>query len=281
MGKQWSALFCFLWAAYFSILKTTFLFLWVCVEDLVQSLSHVWLFATPWTTARQASLPSISHGVCSNLCPLIQRCHPTVSSSVIPFFLHPALDPSQHQGLFQRVSSSSSPHFLLTLSFSCQLPSLRTELQFSPGWAPHSQLPTAVTSRVCAHYHCGIFYFLWKIAKSLKQSHLRNTNTHMCLHMSELLSHPFSTGQFLLSVQRARSAWVLASVISTSERTGWKILLPFCRCVKWDLDRPGERCGLTQAIPESIFNHVRFRGVPHFSLSLAQLTFFPHESLEP
>ena len=205
----------------------------------------------------------------------IQPSHPLSSLSF------PALDPSQHQGFFQRVRSSSSPHFLLILSFSCQPPSLRIELQFSLGWAPHSQLPTAGTSRVCAHYHCGIFYFLWKIAKSLKQSHLCNTNTHMCLHMSELLSHPFSAGQFLLSVQRARSAWVLASVISTSERTGWKILLPFCRCVKWDLDRPGERCGLTQATPDSIFNNVRFRGVPHFSLSLAQLTFFPHESLEP
>ena len=26
-------------------------------EVFVESLSHVWLFATPWTTARQASLP--------------------------------------------------------------------------------------------------------------------------------------------------------------------------------------------------------------------------------
>ena len=30
--------------------------------------------------------PSLSSGVCSNSCPLSQWCHPTISSSVIPFF---------------------------------------------------------------------------------------------------------------------------------------------------------------------------------------------------
>ena len=42
--------------------------------------------------------------VCSNSCPLSQWCHPTISSSVVPFFSCPIL--SQHQGLFQWVSSS-------------------------------------------------------------------------------------------------------------------------------------------------------------------------------
>ena len=51
---------------------------------VVQSLSSVWLFATPWTAACQASL-STTPGACSNSCPLSQWCHPTVSSSVIPF----------------------------------------------------------------------------------------------------------------------------------------------------------------------------------------------------
>ena len=47
----------------------------------VQSLSRVWLFVTPCTAARQASL-SITN---SNSCPSSQWCHPTVSSSGIPF----------------------------------------------------------------------------------------------------------------------------------------------------------------------------------------------------
>ena len=71
-----------------------------------KSLSHVWLFATPWTAARQASLSftisqsllkltSIESVMPSNhlifyrpllhTCPLSQRCYPTIWSSVIPF----------------------------------------------------------------------------------------------------------------------------------------------------------------------------------------------------
>ena len=51
----------------------------------VQSLSHVRLFATPWIAARQASLSITNSGVYSNSCPSSQWCHPTISSSVIPF----------------------------------------------------------------------------------------------------------------------------------------------------------------------------------------------------
>ena len=46
---------------------------------------HVWLFVTPWTAAHQASLSFPSPGACSNSCPLSRWCHPTISSSVIPF----------------------------------------------------------------------------------------------------------------------------------------------------------------------------------------------------
>ena len=49
----------------------------------VQSLSHVRLFVTPQTAARQASPPQTPR-VYSNSCPLGQWCHPTISSSVVP-----------------------------------------------------------------------------------------------------------------------------------------------------------------------------------------------------
>ena len=51
----------------------------------VQSLSHVWLFVTPWTVACQASCPSPTPGAYSNSCPSCWWCHPTISSSVVPF----------------------------------------------------------------------------------------------------------------------------------------------------------------------------------------------------
>ena len=60
------------------VMVTRFLF-------AVQSLSRVQLFATPGTAARQTPCPSPAPRACSNSCPLSQWCHPTISSSVVPF----------------------------------------------------------------------------------------------------------------------------------------------------------------------------------------------------
>ena len=56
---------------------------------VVQSLNHVRLLATPWTTACQAPLSSMSPGVCSNSCPLSQwyyffLCCPLLLPSIFP-----------------------------------------------------------------------------------------------------------------------------------------------------------------------------------------------------
>ena len=61
-----------------------------CWNLSVQLLSHIYLFATLWTAASQACL-SITNsfpGAYSNSCPSSQWCHPTVSSSVVPFSSH-------------------------------------------------------------------------------------------------------------------------------------------------------------------------------------------------
>ena len=62
--------------------------------SLVHSLGYVRLFVTPWTEACQASHPSLSPGVCSNSYPLSQWCHPTISSSVVPFSTCPQCFPA-------------------------------------------------------------------------------------------------------------------------------------------------------------------------------------------
>ena len=51
----------------------------------VQSLNHVWLFVTPWTTAHRPPCSSPTTRVYSNSSPLSQWCHPTISSSVVLF----------------------------------------------------------------------------------------------------------------------------------------------------------------------------------------------------
>ena len=70
----------------------------------VQSLSHVRLFVTPWTAARQASVSITNCQSLLKLCPLSQWCHPTISSSVIPFSSHlqsfPASESFQVSQLF-------------------------------------------------------------------------------------------------------------------------------------------------------------------------------------
>ena len=54
----------------------------------VQSLSRVRLFATPGLQHARPPCPSPTPGVYSDSCPLSQWCHPTIASSVIPFFSH-------------------------------------------------------------------------------------------------------------------------------------------------------------------------------------------------
>ena len=56
----------------------------------VQSLSHVRIFATPWTAALQASLSTANSWSLLKLMSIESVMHPTISSSVMPFssYLH-------------------------------------------------------------------------------------------------------------------------------------------------------------------------------------------------
>ena len=74
------------------------------ITSSVQSISHVSLFVTPQTAAHQASLSITNSRSLLKLMSIesvaIQPSHPLLSPSP------PALNPSQHQGLFQWVGSS-------------------------------------------------------------------------------------------------------------------------------------------------------------------------------
>ena len=52
---------------------------------VVQSLSCVLLFVTPELQHARLPWPSPTPGACSNSCPLSRWCHPTISSSAVPF----------------------------------------------------------------------------------------------------------------------------------------------------------------------------------------------------
>ena len=80
----------------------------IIILAVLRLLSRVQLSATPWTAARQASL---SFTLSQSLLKLtsIQPSHPLLSPSP------PALNLSQHQGLFQWVSSSHQVATVLEL----------------------------------------------------------------------------------------------------------------------------------------------------------------------
>ena len=89
---------------------------WLVV--VVQSPSHVQLFATPRTAARQASLfLTISQSL-----PKFMSIASVMSSShlilLMPF--SPAFNLSRHQGLYMRVSYSHQVSKKLELQFQCQ-----------------------------------------------------------------------------------------------------------------------------------------------------------------
>ena len=127
----------------FTIYKTHFMYVCFSVAGfmktfsvkrvVVQSLSSIWLLATPRTAAHQASHPSLSPRACSNSCPLmsdaIQPFHPLSSPS------SPAFSLSHHQGLFKWVSSSHQV-FSFNISPSSEHPGL---ISFSMGWLDLSQ----------------------------------------------------------------------------------------------------------------------------------------------
>ena len=77
---------------------TKFLFLFFCLYYHLSvhfsQFSRVWLFETTWLQNAGSSCPSPTPGAYSNSCPSSWWCHPTISSSVIPFSSCPQCFPA-------------------------------------------------------------------------------------------------------------------------------------------------------------------------------------------
>ena len=108
----------------------------------VQLLSRVWLFVTPWTAARQASLSiTNSWSPPKPMSIAIQSSHHMSSPSP------PALNLSQHQGLFKWISSSHQ--VAKVLEFLLQHQSFQNTQDWSPsGWTGWISLQSKGLSRV-------------------------------------------------------------------------------------------------------------------------------------
>ena len=111
----------------------------------VQSLSCVQLFATPWTTAHQASLSITSSGVYSNLCPLSWWCHPAVSSCRVPFS---RLQSFPASGSFPVSQLFTSDDISFGVSASASVLLMNIQGWFPLGWTGWISLQSKGLSRV-------------------------------------------------------------------------------------------------------------------------------------
>ena len=111
----------------------------------LQSLSRVWLFATPWTAAFQASL-SITNS--QSLLKLMSIESVTPSNHLLSSTSPPAFTLSQHQGLFQWDSSSHQVAKVLGVSTSASVLPMNIQDWFPLGWTGWISLKSEGLSRV-------------------------------------------------------------------------------------------------------------------------------------
>ena len=89
-----------------------------CLFSSVQSVSGVWLFATPWTTTCQASLSINNSQSLPNSCPLSRWCHPTISSSVVSFSSCPQSFPASWSFQMSQLFTSGGQSIAVSASTS-------------------------------------------------------------------------------------------------------------------------------------------------------------------
>ena len=129
--------------------------------------SRVQLFVTPWTTACRPPCPSPTPRVHPNPCLLSQWCHPTISSSVIPFSSCPQSFPAS--GSFQMSQLFASGGQSIGVSASSVLP-MNTQ-DWSPlGWIGWISLQSKGLSRVFSnttlqkHQFFGSAFFIIQLS---------------------------------------------------------------------------------------------------------------------
>ena len=136
----------------------------------VQSLSHIRLFATPWTAACQAPCPSPTPRVYSNSCPLSQWCHPTISSSAVAFFS--SLQSLPASGSFQMSLLFISGGQNVGVSASVSFPPKKSQ-DWSPSeWTGWISLQAKALSRVFSNTTVQKHQFFSAQPSSQSNSHI-------------------------------------------------------------------------------------------------------------
>ena len=136
----------------------------------VQLLSRVWLFATSWIAACQASLSITTPRVYPNSCPLSWWLHPTISSSVFPFSSCPQSFPAWGAFQMSLLFTSSGPSIRVSASTSV-LP-MNTQ-DWSPlGWTGWISVQSKGLSRVFSNTTVQKHQFFDAQPSSQSNSHI-------------------------------------------------------------------------------------------------------------
>ena len=109
-----------------------------CSVQSVQLLSRVQLFATSWMQHARLPCPSPIPEAYSNSCPLSQRHHPTISSSVVPF--SSCLQPFPPSGSFQMSQFFASGGQSIGVSASASVLPMNIQDWFPLGWTDWNSL---------------------------------------------------------------------------------------------------------------------------------------------
>ena len=153
-----------------------------CRFNSVQSLSRVWLFATPWTAARQASLsitlPEFTQTHVHWVSDAIQPSHPLSSPSP------PTSNLSQHQGSFQISQLFTSGGQSIGVSASTSILPMNTQ-----DWCPLGKIGwIALQSK--------------ELSKSSPTPQFKRINFWHSAFFTVQLSHPYMTTRKAIALTR-------------------------------------------------------------------------------
>ena len=106
----------------------------LCLVVVVQSLSSVQLFATPWTAARRLPCPLPSPIGCSVSCPSSWWCHPTISFSIVPLSSCPQSFPASGSFLMSQFFTSGGQSTGASASASVLPMNIQDWISFRMDW---------------------------------------------------------------------------------------------------------------------------------------------------
>ena len=145
-----------------------------CVLHLLSvQFSRSVMFDSLWPYVLQYArlpCPSPAPGAYLNSCPLSQWCHPTISTSVIPFF--PAVNLSQHQGSFPMSQFFVSGGQNIGVSASASILPINIQDWFPLGWTDWISLQSKGLSRVFSNTTVQKHQFFSAQLSSQSNSHI-------------------------------------------------------------------------------------------------------------